>query len=148
MGVFSTLKEKMFGRLQRNISASGEHIGDLKNTFSARMEEFKAHRSADDQKRVIEDFGSLLTAWGIEDERDIPVVCDELKWRLPLFILPIVGLLGLALWQNVALAWLMFVLCATPCLFGLATTLWRISILRKRQFVPFGGWLTAFLAFK
>lgn len=148
MGMFSTVKEKMFGRLQRNISASGEHIGDLKDTFTSRLEEFRAHRSADDQKRIIEDFGSLLTAWGIMDERDIPGVCDELKWRLPLFIIPIVGTLALALWQDIVLAWVMFALCAVPCLFGLATTLWRISILRKRQFVPFSGWLAAFLAFK
>ena len=148
MGILHTLKEKMFGRLQKHVAASGEHIGDLKNTFSSRMEEFRAHRTAEDQKRVIEDFGNLLMAWGIADERDIPAACDELKWRLPLFILPTVGLFGLALWQNVALAWLMFALCAIPCLFGLATALWRISILRKRQFVPFGEWLTAFLTFK
>ena len=32
-------------------------------------------------------------------------------------------------------------LISLPCLFGILTTLWRISLLRNRRFLPFGRWL-------
>lgn len=141
MGILHTMKEKMFGRLQRNVAESSDHIGELKSTFSNRLAGFREHRTAADQKVVTEDFGNLLDAWGIQDEREIPEVCTELRWRYPLFALPVITTTCLALWQQTMISWVIAVCCGIPCLFGLVTTMWRIAILQGRKFIPFTRWL-------
>jgi UPF0716 family protein affecting phage T7 exclusion len=40
---------------------------------------------------------------------------------------------------------LTLILITLPCLFGLLTTRWRISVLRNRAFTPFCRWLAQFI---
>ena len=99
-------------------SLSGRHVAGLRGDFRSRLAAFRLHRSADEQQKLAEDFRHVLAAWGIADA-DIPGVISALR------------LLSLAC-------------VAPPCLLGMVTTLWRISILRHRRFTPLCRWLLRF----
>ena len=86
-------------------------------------------------------FSLLLAAWGIADDADIPGVIRVLRLRVPLFIAPVVLCALAAIWQRTMLSVIALCLVSLPCLLGILTTLWRISLLRNRRFLPFGRWL-------
>ena len=85
----------------------------------------------------------VLAAWGIADA-DIPGVISALRLRLPVFAVPVLACLITAAWSHSPVSFLSLACIAPPCLLGMVTTLWRISILRHRRFTPLCRWLLRF----
>ena len=124
-------------------SLSGRHVAGLRGNFCSRLASFRLHRSADEQQKLAEDFRHVLAAWGIADA-DIPGVITSLRLRLPVFLAPMLACLVAGAYQQSLAAYLALVCIVPPCLFGMVTTLWRISILRHRRFTPLCRWLLHF----
>ena len=116
----------------------------LRNRLCARVAFFRSHRSSQEQHAVAQDFSLLLAAWGIADDADIPGVISALRLRLPVFAVPMLACLITAAWSHSPVSFLSLACVAPPCLLGMVTTLWRISILRHRRFTPLCRWLLRF----
>ena len=116
----------------------------LRNRLCARVAFFRSHRSSQEQHAVAQDFSLLLAAWGIADDADIPGVISALRLRLLVFLAAALACLLAVAWSHSPLAFLSLVCIAPPCLLGMVTTLWRISILRHRRFTPLCRWLLHF----
>ena len=116
----------------------------LRNRLCARVAFFRSHRSSQEQHAVAQDFSLLLAAWGIADDADIPGVISALRLRLPVFAVPMLACLITAAWSHSPVSFLSLACIAPPCLLGMVTTLWRISILRHRRFTPLCRWLLQF----
>ncbi len=124
-------------------SSSGRHVVGLRGDFRSRLNAFRRHRSAEEQQELTEDFRHVLAAWGIADA-DIPGVISALRLRLPVFAVPMLACLITAAWSHSPLSFLSLACVAPPCLLGMVTTLWRISILKTRRFLPLCRWLPRF----
>lgn len=124
-------------------SSSGRHVAGLRGDFRSRLNAFRRHRSAEEQQELTEDFRHVLAAWGIADA-DIPGVITALRLRLVIFLAPMAACLIATAWSQRPAAWLALACVAPPCLLGMVTTLWRISILRHRRFTPLCRWLLRF----
>lgn len=124
-------------------SLSGRHVAGLRGDFRSRLAAFRRHRSAEEQQELTEDFRRVLAAWGIADA-DIPGVITALRLRLVILAAPALACLMAAAWQQSPAAYLALVCIAPPYLFGMVTTLWRISILKTRHFLPLCRWLLRF----
>ena len=124
-------------------NSSGRHVAGLRGDFRSRLNAFRRHRSAEEQQELTEDFRHVLAAWGIADA-DIPGVISALRLRLPVFAVPMLACLITAAWSHSPLSFLSLACVAPPCLLGMVTTLWRISILRRRRFTPLSRWLLCF----
>ena len=74
----------------------------------------------------------------------LPGVISALRLRLPVFAVPMLACLTTAAWSHSPLTFLSLACIAPPCLLGMVTTLWRISILRHRRFTPLCRWLLCF----
>ena len=107
---------------------SRQHLTELRSGFRSPLEE---------------DFSLVLAAWGIADA-DIPGVISALRLRLPVFAVPMLACLITAAWSHSPVSFLSLACVAPPCLLGMVTTLWRISILRHRRFTPLCRWLLRF----
>ena len=108
-------------------NSSGRHVAGLRGDFRSRLNAFRRHRSAEEQQELTEDFRHVLAAWGIADA-DIPGVISALRLRLPVFAVPMLACLITAAWSHSPLSFLSLACVAPPCLLGMETTLWRISI--------------------
>lgn len=124
-------------------SLSGRHVAGLRGDFHSRMAAFRRNRAASEQAALEEDFTLVLAAWGMADA-DIPGVVSALRLRLLVFAVPILACLIMAAWSHSPLSFLSLACIAPPCLLGMVTTLWRISILRNRRFTPLCRWLLCF----
>ena len=124
-------------------SSSGRHVAGLRGDFRSRLNAFRRHRSAEEQQELTEDFRHVLAAWGIADA-DIPGVITALRLRLVIFLAPMAACLIATAWSQRPAAWLALACVAPPCLLGMVTTLWRISILRHRRFLPLCRWVLGF----
>lgn len=124
-------------------SSSGRHVVGLRGDFRSRLNAFRRHRSAEEQQELTEDFRHVLAAWGIADA-DIPGVITALRLRLVVFLAPMAACLITTAWSQSPVTWLALACIAPPCLLGMVTTLWRISILRHRRFLPLCRWLLCF----
>lgn len=124
-------------------SLSGRHVAGLRGDFHSRLDAFRRHRSASEQQDLTEDFSHVLAAWGLADA-DIPGVITALRLRLSVFAAPLLACLMAASFRQTPAVLLTSALVAPPCLFGMVTTLWRISILRNRRFTPLCRWLLCF----
>ena len=124
-------------------NSSGRHVAGLRGDFRSRLNAFRRHRSAEEQQELTEDFRNVLAAWGIADA-DIPGVISALRLRLPVFAVPMLACLITAAWSHSPLSFLSLACVAPPCLLGMVTTLWRISILRNHRFTPLCRWLLRF----
>ena len=87
------------------------------------------------------DFARVLQAWGIEDATHIPYVLAEMRLRLPIFALPLLGCSAALMVSHSTIVWLAVVLIVVPCCLGLCTTCWRLSVLSRRRFQSFLNWL-------
>lgn len=125
------------------VGESRQHLTELRSGFRSRLAAFRLHRSADEQQKLAEDFRHVLAAWGIADA-DIPGVISALRLRLPVFAVPVLACLITAAWSHSPVSFLSLACIAPPCLLGMVTTLWRISILRHRRFTPLCRWLLQF----
>lgn len=124
-------------------SLSGRHVAGLRGDFRSRLNAFRHHRSAEEQQELTEDFRRVLVAWGIADA-DIPGVITALRLRLLVFLAPMLACFIAAAWSQSLVARLALACIAPPCLLGMVTTLWRISILKTRRFLPLCRWLPRF----
>ena len=124
-------------------NSSGRHVAGLRGDFRSQLNAFRRHRSAEEQQELTEDFRHVLAAWGIADA-DIPGVISALRLRLPVFAVPMLACLITAAWSHSPLSFLSLACVAPPCLLGMVTTLWRISILRNHRFTPLCRWLLRF----
>ena len=122
---------------------SGRHVVGLRGDFHSRLAAFRCHRAAEEQTTLEKDFNLVLAAWGMA-ESDIPGVISALRLRLPVFAVPVLACLITAAWSHSPVSFLSLVCIAPPCLLGMVTTLWRISILRHRRFTPLCRWLLQF----
>lgn len=123
--------------------SSGRHVAGLRGDFRSRLNAFRRHRSAEEQQELTEDFRHVLAAWGIADA-DIPGVITALRLRLVIFAVLVLACLIAAAWSQSLVALLSLALVAPPCLLGMVTTLWRISILKTCRFLPLCRWLPRF----
>ena len=119
---------------------SRQHLTELRSGFRSRLAAFRRNRAASEQAALEKDFTLVLAAWGIADA-DIPGVISALRLRLPVFAVPMLACLITAAWSHSPVSFLSLACVAPPCLLGMVTTLWRISLLRNRRFLPFGRWL-------
>ena len=124
-------------------NSSGRHVAGLRGDFRSRLNAFRRHRSAEEQQELTEDFRHVLAAWGIADA-DIPGFISALRLRLPVFAVPMLACLITAAWSHSPVSFLSLACVAPPCLLGMVTTLWRISILRNHRFTPLCRWLLRF----
>ena len=122
---------------------SRQHLAELRSGFRSRLAAFRRNRAEDEQQKLAEDFRHVLAAWGIADA-DIPGVISALRLRLPVFVVPVLACLITAAWLHSPVSFLSLACIAPPCLLGMVTTLWRISILRHRRFTPLCRWLLQF----
>lgn len=124
-------------------SQSGRHVTGLRDDFRSRLDMFRRHRSALEQQKLTEDFSRVLAAWGIADA-DIPNVIRLLRLRLLIFAAPLLACAIATAFRQSPAALLPLALVVPPCLFGMITTHWRISILKTRRFLPLSHWLLRF----
>ena len=122
---------------------SGRHVTGLRGDFRSRLDAFRRHRSAEEQRELTVNFHHVLIAWGIADA-DIPGVITALRLRLLVFAVPMLTCLITAAWSHSLPSFLALACIAPPCLLGIVTTLWRISVLRNRRFTPLCRWLLRF----
>ena len=129
--------------LQKILDTTRYVVG-LRGDLLSRLDNFRLHRSAKEQQGLAENFHHVLAAWGIAADADIPGVIRVLRLRVPLFIAPVVLCALAAIWQRTMLSVIALCLISLPCLLGILTTLWRISVLRNRRFTPLCRWLLRF----
>ena len=122
---------------------SRQHLAELRSGFRSRLAAFRRNRTASEQAALEEDFTLVLASWGIADA-DIPGVISALRLRLPVFAVPMLACLITAAWSQSPVAYISLACIVPPCLLGMVTTLWRISILRHRRFTPLCRWLLRF----
>ena len=138
----------MFRRIKNNIvshvSPTGQHLSGLRNDLRSRLTHFRNHRSASEQQMLAEDFSLVLASWGIAHVAEIPGIVLVLRLRFLVFAVPVIVCLTVALLlQNLA-SCLALAFIALPCLVGIVTTAWRISVLKNRCFLPLSHWLLSF----
>jgi len=122
---------------------SKAHLAELKAGFRQRLAHFRRHRSQEDQDALTKDFSRVLDAWGIT-ETELPDTMRALRLRCWIFLVPILYFaLAACLIRDVP-SFLAVLFVGIPCLLGLITTAWRLSILRHRRFLPLSRWLLSF----
>jgi hypothetical protein len=135
----------MFRRIKNNlvsrVSPTGEHLSGLRADFRSRLGHFRRFRSAPDQTMLTEDFNRVLMAWGISDAASIPGVTRALRLRFLVFAVPVLVCVIAALLLRDFASCLALALVALPCLLGILTTAWRISVLADRRFLPLSRWV-------
>ena len=122
---------------------SKAHLAELKAGFRQRLAHFRRHRSQEDQAGLMEDFSRVLDAWGI-GATDLPDTIWTLRMRCWIFFVPILYFgLAACLLQDIS-SFLALLFVGIPCVLGIITTAWRLSILRHRRFLPLSRWLLSF----
>ena len=127
--------------LATRIAPTGEHLAGLRGILRSRLGLFKNDRSVEQQHELTEDFVRVLAAWGIDDPEEIPGVIKMLRLRYLVFVLPILVCGITAAVMQHFIAYLTLALISAPCLLGILTTSWRVSVLANRSFSPFWRWL-------
>ena len=127
--------------LATRIAPTGEHLAGLRGILRSRLGLFKNDRSVEQQHELTEDFVRVLAAWGIDDVAAIPGVVRALRLRFVVFVVPVLVCLIAALLLQSFASILALVFVALPCLVGIITTAWRVSILENRRFLSLSHWL-------
>lgn len=135
--MFNRLKDTIASR----VSPTGQHLVALRTDVRSRLGDFRRHRSVSEQQALAEDFSTVLAAWGIDDAAAIPGVVRALRLRFVVFIVPVVVCLTAALLLRSFPSILTLAFVSLPCLVGIITTAWRISILENRRFLSLSRWL-------
>ncbi|MDR2820402.1 MAG: hypothetical protein LBB60_07735 [Desulfovibrio sp.] len=134
----------MFDGIKNNISSrlspTKEHWSGLRSDLNVRLRGFRSNRAASLQDEL-DDFALLLNAWGIESEAAIPGIICDLRLRCLILAIPVVLAALTAVFTQTFAVCLTLAFTTPPCLFGLLTTLWRMSVLEHRAFMPFRRWL-------
>ena len=135
----------MFRRLKDNIvsrvSPTGQHLSSLRADLRSRLGGFRRHRSVSEQQVLTEDFSMVLAAWGIDHDAEIPGVVLVLRLRFLVFVVPVIVCVAVALLLQTIVSCLALAFISLPCVVGIVTTAWRISVLENRRFLPLSRWL-------
>ena len=135
----------MFRRIKNNlvsrVSPTGQHLSGLRADLRSRLGHFRRSRSATEQTPLTEDFSHVLTAWGIDGVADLPRVVRALRLRFVVFLVPVAVCVIAALLRRDFASCLALAFVSLPCLLGVVTTAWRVSVLKNRCFVPLSRWL-------
>ncbi len=127
------------------IRSSKQHIQGLRSTMYDRLNAFRQDRSPEAQEALNGKFKVVLRAWGIKKAKLIPRVIEALYLRCMAFVLTMLFSLIVAFFLQSFVAYITLVSFLLPCLLGLVTSLWRISILKHRRFVPLSRWIVSFV---
>lgn len=138
--MFKRIKDNLVSR----VSPTGQHISALRKDFRSRLKDFRRHRSESEQRMLSEDFNRVLAAWGIDGVSAIPDVVHALRLRFLVFAAPLVACLIAAFLLQTPVSCLALAFVSPPCLLGIVTTAWRISVLKNRRFLPLSRWLLTF----
>lgn len=133
--------EKTKEALRARTRPTSTHLAALRGDLRNRLQHFKANRAPEEQDAMEKDFARVLQAWGIEDATHIPYVLAEMRLRLPIFALPLLGCSAALMVSHSTIVWFAVVLIVAPCCLGLCTTCWRLSVLTRRRFQSFPNWL-------
>lgn len=137
----------MFDGIKKSISEcvspTKAHLGELRQDFRSRLTQFRQERSTDRQQRLEKDFNRVLQAWGIDGVEAIPGVVRVLWLRCLIFTAPMLACTITATLLHNPASCLALACVAPPCLFGIVTTAWRISILKNRRFLPLSRWIAS-----
>jgi hypothetical protein len=135
--MFNGIKNGIASRL----SPTGEHLSALRADLNDRLRGFGRNREHALQKELEEDFARVLEAWGIQDEAGLPGIIRDLRLRCLILALPAICAAFAAVLAQSRAVMLTLFLIALPCLLGILTAFWRMSVLRRRAFTPFVRWL-------
>jgi len=135
--VFKSIKENVALRL----TPTKAHWAGLRGEIASRFGKFRQGRNPKLQQALEDDFSLLLQAWGIGSEGEIPIILRDLRLRCLILAVPVMAALTPILLVPGFAAFLTLALVALPCLFGLLTNVWRMSVLQNRAFLPFHRWL-------
>ena len=135
--MFKSIKENVALRLR----PTKAHWAGLRGEIASRFGKFRQGRDSGLQKALEDDFSLLLQAWGIGSEGEIPIILRDLRLRCLILAVPVMAALPSLLLVPGFVSYLTLALVALPCLFGLLTNVWRMSILQNRAFLPFHRWL-------
>ncbi len=134
----------MFGFIKNTfvtpVVQSKTRLHSLQNLMSLRVSAFRQGRSTQDRESMTHNFTHVLHAWGIAHDA-IPTAIAQLRLRCYIFFIPIVVTTVIALCIQSSLAYISLICVALPCILGCISTVWRIYILQKRQFIPFLQWV-------
>lgn len=135
------MKKGVFSSIRNHISQTGQHFSGLQTDLRSRLGHFRRDRSATEQQELTEDFSRVLMAWGIETVEDIPHVIRAFRLRFVVFALPVAVCMIAALLRQDFASYLALAFVSLPCLLGIITTAWRISVLKNRCFLSLFRWL-------
>jgi hypothetical protein len=127
--------------LRSRIAPSKDHLSALRGDVQSRLRGFGSGRETARQEMLENDFALVLEAWGIEEKSDIPDILRDLRLRCLILLAPVSAASLAAVFSRSPLSLLTLALIAPPCLFGVVATRWRMSVLKKRAFVPLLRWL-------
>jgi len=130
------------------LSPTRAYWSELKTELAERLRAFRQDRSSSFQQRMENDFDFVMTVWGVESFGHLHCVIMEMKMRCVVLAFPILVLFLLGIiWPELSVVPALAIFFP-PCLFGIATSLWRLAVLRNRTFIPFHRWLLNPLALK
>ena len=125
------------------ISPTRAHLSELRSEVRTRLRSFNNDREINQQQLLEDDFKRVLVSWGINSAAEIPRIIMELRLRFLLFTLPIIVCGATAAISQSFIAYLALAFMTLPCLLGVLTTSWRISILTKQKFTPLLRWIVS-----
>jgi hypothetical protein len=101
---------------------------------------FKANK---EDMSAMRDYEELLARWGIQDESMVPRVLRNLKFRMVILCLFALAIIWIELFHKTATFITYCTIAAAAFLFFtvLLISIWRITVLKRKKFIPFKDWL-------
>ena len=130
----------MFSRIKSKIQSTRNSLSALHSDCRSRLSAFSLNRSDEDSLALQRNFAWVLDRWGISEEQ-IPHCIRLFQLRILIFAL-FPASLWAASWPLQPMSMLALALTHPPCLLGILSALWRISVLKNRRFIPFSRWMT------
>ena len=130
----------MFSRVKNKIQSTRNSLSALHSDCRSRLSAFRLNRSDEDSLALQKNFALVLDRWGISEEQ-IPHCIRLFQLRILIFAL-FPASLWAASWPLQSMSMLALALIHPPCILGILSALWRISVLKNRRFIPFSRWMT------
>lgn len=130
----------MFSRVKNKIQSTRNSLSALHSDCRSRLSAFRLNRSDEDSLALQKNFALVLDRWGISEEQ-IPHCIRLFQLRILIFAL-FPASLWAASWPLQSMSMMALALIHPPCLLGILSALWRISVLKNRRFIPFSCWMT------
>jgi len=130
----------LFSRVKYKIQSTRNSLSSLHSDCRSRLSAFRLNRSDEDSLALQKNFALVLDRWGIREEQ-IPHSIRLFQLRILIFAL-FPASLWAASWPLQPMSMMALALIHPPCLLGILSALWRISVLKNRRFIPFSRWMT------